>query len=136
MFQMKLRRKVITVAKDGDEIVLSDRHGNALNWDLTEDEFDTICQSIASHGDAEFHRAVTQDAAQLLVDAINAAGGVRSLPNGCYAPERDPQWSDLGDAYIAACSELGLVPLIAYHQTNKKANRQAARRQKKQNRVR
>jgi hypothetical protein len=136
MIKLRLRRKVITVAKDGDEIVLSDRHGNALNWDLTQDEFETICQSIASHGDAQFHRDAAPDALQLLVDAINSAGGVCSLPNGSYAPNRDSQWIDLGDAYIAACSELGLLPLIANDNHNGNINPQVAGRRKKQNRVR
>ncbi len=52
------------------------------------------------------------DSAQQLVDAINATGGVVVVGPGQYAPLCDPDWIDLGLAYISACSEKGLLPVV------------------------
>jgi len=126
MFTIQLRGKVVQVAKEGDEILLSDSDGNDLSWVLSADEFEDVCQAIASHGDDEFHGNVNphdNDAVQQLINTINATGGVLPLPNGLYAPMGDPEWTDLGEAYIAACSERGLVPILAAGRGNGKIRR-------------
>jgi hypothetical protein len=46
-----------------------------------------------------------------LIDTIEATGGVSDTSDG-YEPEGDPEWTDLGDAYIAACAALDVVPLV------------------------
>lgn len=51
-------------------------------------------------------------AAERLVSTINATGGAISYPDGTTAPMGDPDWIDLGDAYLAACSELGQDPIL------------------------
>lgn len=45
------------------------------------------------------------------IEAIDATGGVESLPSG-YAPAGSPDWTDLGAAYIVACRALGRTPRI------------------------
>ncbi len=59
---------------------------------------------------AEFAPAI--GAAARLVSAINNTGGVVQFPDGSIAPQVDPDWIDLGDAYMAACTELGVEPRI------------------------
>lgn len=51
-------------------------------------------------------------AAQRLLDTINATGGCLQYPDGTVAPQGDPDWIDLGEAYLAACAELGAVPIL------------------------
>jgi hypothetical protein len=52
------------------------------------------------------------DAAQLLIDTINATGGLLTLADGRYAPRGDPDWIDLADAYLVACAEKEQAPVI------------------------
>jgi hypothetical protein len=47
-----------------------------------------------------------------LVGTIDATGGCARDDDGNVCPEGDPDWSDLGDVYLAACSVLGRAPLI------------------------
>lgn len=47
-----------------------------------------------------------------LISAIEASGGVIKCEGGLYAPVADTDWIDLGEAYIAACAELGRQPKI------------------------
>jgi hypothetical protein len=44
------------------------------------------------------------------VDAINATGGVTRDEKGYHAPAADPEWIDLGSAYLYACRALGVSP--------------------------
>lgn len=47
-----------------------------------------------------------------LCDTIEATGGVRREASGHVAPVADPDWIDLGEAYLAACEVLGRKPKI------------------------
>jgi hypothetical protein len=49
-------------------------------------------------------------ALKALVDAINATGGLVSSGPVSVAPAADPEWVDLGDAYLLACEALGVTP--------------------------
>lgn len=51
-------------------------------------------------------------AAARLVSTVNATGGVVQYPDGTIAPVGEPEWTDLGDAYMAACTELGIEPQL------------------------
>ncbi len=51
-------------------------------------------------------------ALQQLVDTINATGGLVVADDGFIAPVADPDWIDLGAAYLSACKALGLDPLM------------------------
>lgn len=51
-------------------------------------------------------------AAARLIRAINDTGGVVQFPTGDIAPVSASDWLDLGDAYMAACTELGVEPLL------------------------
>ena len=46
------------------------------------------------------------------IDAINVTGGVIRLPSGCVVPKGDEEWIDLGEAYLEACQEVGVEPLV------------------------
>lgn len=52
-------------------------------------------------------------ALKLLIDTIEATGGVVETETGNYAPVGDPDWIDLGDAYVAACQVIGRLPKVA-----------------------
>ena len=57
----------------------------------------------------------TRSAAQMLIDTIDCTGGLVQADDadpGTKAPAGEPGWSDLGDAYLQACKELGVEPLI------------------------
>ena len=45
------------------------------------------------------------------IDTVEDAGGVVWEPSCGWAPEGDPAWTDLGDAYAQACRALGRTPL-------------------------
>jgi hypothetical protein len=45
------------------------------------------------------------------IQTVEATGGVTLTDRG-YEPVADPDWLDLGDAYIAACKHLGRQPKL------------------------
>lgn len=49
-------------------------------------------------------------ALQALVDTINATGGVEQAIE--VTPAADPEWVDLGEAYLLACAALGVEPKV------------------------
>lgn len=51
-------------------------------------------------------------AAERLVSTVNATGGALRFTDGTVAPAGDPDWIDLGDAYLAACAELVQEPKL------------------------
>lgn len=53
-----------------------------------------------------------KSARQMLMDTVEAAGGVRPNPDGTYSPVGDPDWIDLADAYLTACHQCGHEPKI------------------------
>ena len=53
-----------------------------------------------------------KSARQMLMETVEAAGGVRPNPDGTYSPVGDPDWIDLADAYLTACHECGREPKI------------------------
>jgi len=48
--------------------------------------------------------------AQLLIEAINNTGGLVQFSDGTVAPACDPDWVDLGEAYLSGCAETGQEP--------------------------
>ena len=54
-----------------------------------------------------------RDIADQLIDVINATGGVIKVEEGIYAPQADPDWTDLGAVYMTACAEKCEPPEIA-----------------------
>lgn len=48
-----------------------------------------------------------------LISTIEATGGVIAYENGTFGPVGDPDWIDLGDAYVSACQEAGREPRIS-----------------------
>jgi hypothetical protein len=53
-----------------------------------------------------------REALRRLVHTINDTGGATVDRKGYTVPAVDQEWSDLGDAYEAACAALGLEPDI------------------------
>lgn len=45
-------------------------------------------------------------------DTIEAAGGVARDQQGLHVPVGDPEWVDLGEAYLDACLALDRLPKI------------------------
>jgi hypothetical protein len=52
------------------------------------------------------------DVADGLIELINATGGITRVGVEIYAPVADPDWTDLGALYIAACAEKCEEPLL------------------------
>ena len=50
-------------------------------------------------------------ALESFVDAIEATGGVIIDHQGLACPVPDPDWIDLGEAYLHACRALGREPV-------------------------
>lgn len=58
-------------------------------------------------------RVSAERALRMLVDAINAIGGlVRGELPGELVPAGDERWLDLAHAYLAACEALGVKPAV------------------------
>lgn len=55
---------------------------------------------------------MAEKALRLLCDTIESTGGVKSIDK-VIVPVGDEDWSDLADAYIAACDALERAPLLA-----------------------
>jgi hypothetical protein len=56
-----------------------------------------------------------RDALEEFVECIEQTGGLVADPDheGYEGvPNADPEWGDLGDAYISACKALGRKPMI------------------------
>jgi hypothetical protein len=47
------------------------------------------------------------------IEAIESTGGCFRNEGGVLTPVGDPDWTDLGDAYVRACAAIGRTPLIA-----------------------
>lgn len=45
------------------------------------------------------------------VDTIEATGGIERDHKGYEVPHADPDWIDLGEAYIFACDVIGREPV-------------------------
>jgi hypothetical protein len=53
-----------------------------------------------------------RDAVDQFIEAINATGGITKL-EGFYAPVADPDWTDLAEVYLVACTEKHVFPVLA-----------------------
>jgi hypothetical protein len=53
-----------------------------------------------------------QDACISLVETINATGGIAKDSHGLFHPVADPEWIDLGSAYMEACYALKREPKL------------------------
>jgi hypothetical protein len=51
-----------------------------------------------------------EKALRLLVETVNATGGLIINDAGENVPAADEDWMDLTDAYLAACEALGVEP--------------------------
>ena len=51
-------------------------------------------------------------ALRFFMDCVEGTGGVIEKENGFRAPVADPEWTDLGEAYMYACRALGIAPRI------------------------
>jgi hypothetical protein len=51
-------------------------------------------------------------ALEQFVRTVEATGGVIRSESGCYEPLGDPEWIDIGDAYVEACAVLGREVLL------------------------
>ncbi len=45
-----------------------------------------------------------------VIEAIEATGGVYQFESGHFAPVADPEWIDMGEAYVSICNALGREP--------------------------
>lgn len=63
-------------------------------------------------GRARELRAAGKDSADLLIETVNATGGLVSTRPFVYAPNADREWSDLADPYLVACVEKNVDPVI------------------------
>src|SRR5690606_31129624 len=81
--------------------------------------------SQSSHGGSmTLTSHVHKDATQLLIDTINATGGLLLRPDGTQAPLGDPDWLDLADAYLAACTEKGIDPVVTVDRESDDADKE------------
>lgn len=49
---------------------------------------------------------------EMLIDTVNATGGIAYGGDGNPYPLGDPDWIDLADVYLAACQEAGVAPKV------------------------
>ncbi len=56
--------------------------------------------------------AAMRSALDAIIDTIEASGGGIRGEDGLLSPEGDPDWIDLGEAYVLACTAIGRTPLI------------------------
>lgn len=54
-----------------------------------------------------------RSANQLLINTIDATGGLDGSDPGCLVPVADEDWHDLADAYLKACAEEGVDPVVS-----------------------
>ena len=52
------------------------------------------------------------DALHAFLDTIEATGGCGVDDGGFVVPQADPDWIDLGAAYVKACGALGREPMV------------------------
>jgi len=46
------------------------------------------------------------------IKTVEDTGGVKLNAKGLYEPQADPEWIDLGDAYVNACEVLKRKPMV------------------------
>lgn len=56
--------------------------------------------------------AAIQLALEDFVNCVSQTGGVNQQSNGLLVPCADPEWVDLGEAYVKACKALKVDPII------------------------
>ena len=54
-----------------------------------------------------------RSALHTFIETIEATGGCIRNEDGMVAPAGDPEWPDLADAYVQACTAIGRTPSIA-----------------------
>lgn len=57
-------------------------------------------------------------ALRFFMDCVEGTGGVIVKENGYRAPVADPEWTDLGEAYMYACRALNVQPRIVTENVN------------------
>lgn len=55
---------------------------------------------------------VLDEALSAFFAAIESTGGVARNAKGLYEPAGDPEWIDLGYAYVRLCASIGRKPMI------------------------
>lgn len=86
------------------------RPGNTV---VFEDDF---VAPAAPENKQPVHVDLAIEALQSLCTTIANTGGVIDL-DGEQVPSADPDWVDLGTAYMTACEALGIEPVIKEHTT-------------------
>lgn len=104
---------------------------------------ETITNRLPNIGvpDAEWHALSVPPAIQALlafVSTVDACGGLvpadcDGADKGLLAPAGDPEWVDLGDAYIEACKVLNRKPALESAKRHGCARRHPKSRRKTQN---
>jgi hypothetical protein len=77
-----------------------------------DDPSQPVSQDPARHDHEPSPVAALRSALDALIDTIEATGGCVRDEDGHVAPEGDPDWIDLGDAYVLACTAIGRTPRI------------------------
>jgi hypothetical protein len=62
---------------------------------------------------SDMDQAAMRPALDAFIETIEATGGCVRNEDGLVSPEGDPDWIDLGDAYVRACTAIGRTPRIA-----------------------
>lgn len=85
---------------------------------LTSGHQSSAAAAAASHAATKGAAAPpTESAALRLISTIENTGGLIAYADGTFGPECDPDWIDLGKAYLAACAEVGKDPVVHATQT-------------------
>lgn len=95
------RVDVKRILSDGDEIDLI-QGASAFLRDISQGEPHQVLSADA---------VVFRDALERFVATIDNTGGVVTDDHGYVCPKADPDWVDMGEAYLNACSVLQREPL-------------------------
>jgi hypothetical protein len=109
-YRSKLASLGITVPESMFQQAEEDAHGVSGNREARHFDGDRVEDTGTSSPKAS--AVVSKDAAQMLIETINATGGLTSLESGLYAPVADPDWIDLAEAYFQACLEKAVEAVI------------------------
>ena len=75
-------------------------------------EHSTAAAALSDALGCEVRLATEEDAASGFFEAIEATGGVMQQRLGSFVPAAEPDWINLGNAYVDACIPFGREPLI------------------------
>jgi hypothetical protein len=73
-----------------------------------------------------------RNALENFIGTVEATGGVCLDEEGHYVPVADPEWMDLGGAYLVACAALHRQPMIVAQNGHEDVEDDGDRRPRKQ----